>query len=318
MVMSWLLLQCAVTLVVLSAHLAHGDVSVVTNKQPAVTYDSMEAVFGASLPKHGFMGMLQTTVPDQACSPVAKPHSVVTNGSQPAYIAVIERGSPDKRECEFATKVYNAQQAGFSAVIIFNNEQSSLVHMDTDNDTLADLVKISSVFVSKDSGDSIKTGIFQGPTFATLYPDPMPQWPSFLVTFIVIIACFLFMFTIFMFYRQRTRFHATRVERLSTEEVMKLPTRVQGPLDPEAELDTCCICLGEYEEGDVQIVLPCNHFFHKDCIEPWLIRRRRTCPMCKRDPLATERTPLLGPSVSSSSVSSSSAASLSDGGVTVN
>jgi hypothetical protein len=29
--------------------------------------------------------------------------------------------------------------------------------------------------------------------------------------------------------------------------------------------------------------LPCGHEFHVDCITPWLVTRRRTCPICKGD-----------------------------------
>ena len=44
-----------------------------------------------------------------------------------------------------------------------------------------------------------------------------------------------------------------------------------------AELGTCSICLGEYEEGDEMMALPdCSHVFHADCMSSWL-RVRHTC-----------------------------------------
>lgn len=36
-------------------------------------------------------------------------------------------------------------------------------------------------------------------------------------------------------------------------------------------------------------VLPCDHFFHQKCISTWFDANKyhaRTCPLCKRDPLA--------------------------------
>ncbi|GBG30223.1 E3 ubiquitin-protein ligase RNF181 [Hondaea fermentalgiana] len=49
----------------------------------------------------------------------------------------------------------------------------------------------------------------------------------------------------------------------------------------EEEGDLCSICLLEFEQGEPIKQLPCNHFFHGDCIEPWLLKRG-DCPLCKR------------------------------------
>ncbi|XVF52175.1 hypothetical protein PTKIN_Ptkin04bG0243800 [Pterospermum kingtungense] len=49
------------------------------------------------------------------------------------------------------------------------------------------------------------------------------------------------------------------------------------------EAAQCYICLVEYEEGDSMRVLPCNHEFHKTCIDKWLKEIHRVCPLCRGD-----------------------------------
>ena len=51
-------------------------------------------------------------------------------------------------------------------------------------------------------------------------------------------------------------------------------------LPPPAGLvqEMCTICLGEADEDSVQ--LPCNHVFHRSCLERWF-QRRNTCPVCR-------------------------------------
>lgn len=55
---------------------------------------------------------------------------------------------------------------------------------------------------------------------------------------------------------------------------------VSPPLDDEEEGPSCCICMCEFEEGNMVSTLPaCKHEFHKDCIEKWLSSNSTTCPL---------------------------------------
>lgn len=44
--------------------------------------------------------------------------------------------------------------------------------------------------------------------------------------------------------------------------------------------DECAVCIDKLGEGDTVRTLPCNHKFHKDCIDPW-IAEHGTCPTCR-------------------------------------
>lgn len=44
----------------------------------------------------------------------------------------------------------------------------------------------------------------------------------------------------------------------------------------------CSICLGEYEEGENLVCLPCKHVYHDDCVSSWCSSHIR-CPLCNFD-----------------------------------
>nr|POF18543.1 receptor likey region, transmembrane domain- and ring domain-containing protein 3 [Quercus suber] len=49
------------------------------------------------------------------------------------------------------------------------------------------------------------------------------------------------------------------------------------------ENEGCSICTEDFELGQDQRVLPCNHRFHPACIDPWLLNVSGTCPLCRID-----------------------------------
>lgn len=46
--------------------------------------------------------------------------------------------------------------------------------------------------------------------------------------------------------------------------------------------ESCAVCLGDFEEGDVLRRLPCKHSFHQACVDKWL-KRNKVCPLCIQD-----------------------------------
>ena len=45
----------------------------------------------------------------------------------------------------------------------------------------------------------------------------------------------------------------------------------------------CSICLDDYSDPEIKLnKLPCNHVFHKYCIQEWL-KNNDTCPECRME-----------------------------------
>ena len=44
--------------------------------------------------------------------------------------------------------------------------------------------------------------------------------------------------------------------------------------------NTCAVCKDEFTIGELCLLMPCKHHFHKDCLIPWL-KERNSCPVCR-------------------------------------
>lgn len=104
-----------------------------------------EAAFGPSIPNSGLTGELAIISPFDACATITNP------GDLAGKIAFIRRGS-----CNFDDKVYRAQLAGATAVVLANNVDTDVVIPaggDSIVDEVAVTISIPTVMVSEEDGD---------------------------------------------------------------------------------------------------------------------------------------------------------------------
>ncbi|KRZ42063.1 E3 ubiquitin-protein ligase RNF13, partial [Trichinella pseudospiralis] len=67
--------------------------------------------------------------------------------------------------------------------------------------------------------------------------------------------------------------------RLTRRQLKKIPNRKFKKGD---EHEMCAICLEDFADGDKMRLLPCGHVYHCACVDPWLLKNRKVCPVCKR------------------------------------
>ncbi|KAL1192615.1 E3 ubiquitin-protein ligase RING1-like [Cardamine amara subsp. amara] len=50
----------------------------------------------------------------------------------------------------------------------------------------------------------------------------------------------------------------------------------------QSEMNQCAVCMDEFEDGIETKQMPCKHFFHHDCLLPWL-QLHNSCPVCRHE-----------------------------------
>jgi SUMO ligase MMS21 Smc5/6 complex component len=76
-------------------------------------------------------------------------------------------------------------------------------------------------------------------------------------------------------YRKRNKVHCLNIKEKKKEKKKKIAWC--GVFDSDMLNNTCPICL---EKNNMTIKLPCNHWFHKDCILNWF-QHSNNCPLCR-------------------------------------
>ena len=47
--------------------------------------------------------------------------------------------------------------------------------------------------------------------------------------------------------------------------------------------EKCSICMSSIDKDEESAELPCTHYFHSECIEPWLKEYNYKCPICRKE-----------------------------------
>ncbi|KAJ0973222.1 hypothetical protein J5N97_021181 [Dioscorea zingiberensis] len=301
----------------LLVELARGNV-ILIGRNLSKSFDDADANFTPAIKESGENGVLYLAEPLSACSPLS---SRAIEGSESSFVLIVRGG------CPFDQKVRRAQDAGFKAAIVYDDEyRDVLISMSGNSKD----INIHAVFVSRVSGEILKKYVDQTDTELWIIPSlENSAWSLMAIFFILLLAFFVVLATCFFVKRRqvrRDRHRASHIQEfhgMSKRLVRALPSLTfTTALDDNCTSRTCAICLEDYNVGEKLRVLPCHHKFHVSCVDSWLTTWRTFCPVCKQDARlgagispASERTPLLpnnAPSPSSSFRFSSINASLAE------
>lgn len=219
-----------------------------------------------------------------ACNPM-------TNFSKPeqteSWLALIERGG-----CTFTHKINVAAEKGADGVIIYNypgmgNRAFPMSHQGTKN--------VVAVMIGNLKGIELLYLIQKG-VYVTIiievgriHAPCLNHYVTSLFTFLTATVTSLLLCCAC---RPRAHNSSTRRQRQIKAEVKKaigelqLQVLKEGDKELDPNEDSCVVCFDIYKPQDVIRILTCKHFFHKACIDPWLLAHS-TCPMCKCDILKT-------------------------------
>ncbi|CAM4750680.1 unnamed protein product [Rotaria magnacalcarata] len=242
-------------------------------------YDDQTANFGPAFPSKGLKGYVTTTYPKNGCKKMLPPPKIPMGTYH--WIALIPR-TRGNDSCEFAVKVQNAQNANFSAVIIYNYD-NTIITMGSSKKN----IRIPSTLITLSSGLTLishylynKTTVNSTPIYhVNIITDQAIPMTAYLVPITVVVTFSLLAilgFKLVKLHLQRRRTRRHRLPRSALKQ-LKIKKFVKG--DP---WEVCAICLDDYVDGAKLRILPCNHAYHMKCIDPWLTNNRRQCPVCKR------------------------------------
>lgn len=265
---------------------AKGDILVYQQDQLLEEFRDFPATFGADIPESGIKVRAVRAIPIDGCSEmVGPPENVTSMGSAvPArFVVIIARYN-----CSFEDKVRNAQKAGYVAVIVHNVGSNDLERMSANH---AEDIIIPSVFIGESNGMYIIESFLYPLTYELIITDDIPFNinNNLIIPFAIVVGlCFIIMvcFMVIRCIRERRRMLR---HRLPNSVLRKIPI---VKFAKGMQYDTCAICLDDYVENERLRVLPCHHAYHVKCIDPWLTKNRRVCPICKRKVFARgERRP---------------------------
>lgn len=323
----------------LNLWIAKGEIEVRNSQNVTVeVLNDFEMSYGKPVPLEGINARLVLAQPEYACEPIAGPPKNF-NDTMKWFVLIYQY------PCNIRQKMSYALQAGFDGVIIVVrdpvrklNLTSLAVNPDHNNSyngfydyvdplfisPIGSTYPIQALLISNADGSLLINDYTYDKDYHVFITSNLPfDINTYLMPFVIIIGlCIsvMFCFMVLQIIRCIRNHRRGNKHRLKKKYLKQIPT---AKYRKGEQFDTCAICLDEYIEGEKLRVLPCGHSYHMKCIDPWLTKNRKVCPVCKgkvvlpgmsedsdsereaegNEDSANERTPLINNSNSEASTS---------------
>ncbi|KAI3465845.1 hypothetical protein Pfo_022508 [Paulownia fortunei] len=259
---------------VLLCYLINPICSIIQLKSISSSFPDSPARFTRGLNGSAICGDLRLADPLDACSSLL--NEVEYSDTESATIVLIVRG-----KCAFEEKIRNAQEAGFHAAIVYDDQHNHNIISMMGN---PEGIWIYAVFVSNVAGEILRKhaqGV-GGECCITSFIDET-AWTVLAISFISVLAVISLLATIFFTFKHWRNHQETR-PIMDDKAVNILPCITFGSANLISHTgETCAICLEDYKHGENLKVLPCQHDFHASCVNSWLTKWATFCPVCKHD-----------------------------------
>jgi len=245
----------------------------------------MTANFGvqSSSPSYERSAPLVLADPEHGCG------DLVNGWELDGNIVIVKTGN-----CTFFNKSVNVFNYGGKAIVIGNNAGNELMRMEKIGSETGD-VGIPSVLISEWDFNEVKSILAQQTSMdvvATL--SAKDEWEDNISAARSLARAFTYMMLILpstwtMLVLIWACFSLLK-RRVMQRQVREIPEVIFSSDMLEAESLTkkhlmnssCPICLADFEEQIRIKLLPCDHGFHPECIEPWIGERSDSCPICRQ------------------------------------
>ncbi|KAK4472401.1 hypothetical protein MN116_003658 [Schistosoma mekongi] len=235
-------------------------------------FEDSEALFGnAVTQKSLLLGRIHASHPINGCVDRIPLPENASESTLP-YISLIKRGN-----CSFSRKTISAEKSGYIAAIIFNDEDDSTFPMGYNS---SEIINISAVMIGLSDGELLLRKYCVPYYFVEILPAHRRGIMLYLIPLITCLVLSIIALSVAYCIRLWDRYRRRHRYCLPVKELHNIPETLFK--EGFSEFETCAICLEDYKDGDKLRLLPCRHAYHSRCVDPWLLRRRGCCPICKK------------------------------------